>query len=123
MFGFHLRPIHIVLDINQPGRIGEEGTYHAGKIIGRVLSNHFQGPLPSETLLYGRLWTEGLTKYGHPAVLARYTEALLPDGRRLPVCIIPDGDETGLLTKLPNSKPGAARLYRQYEVGAVRRWP
>lgn len=112
----------IVIDINQPGEVQQEGSYHPGSIISRVVKHSWEGPLPDGTLLYGQLWTEGLTKYGKEAVLGRYTEALLPDGRRVPVCFIL-GDQTGLTAKNPGSKAGDARLPRQWMGFAVRRWP
>jgi serine/threonine protein kinase len=112
----------VVIDINQPGTAQEEGIYREGKIISKVVKYEWTGPLPEGTLLYGQLWTEGLTKYGQEAVLGRYTEALLPDGRRVPVCFIL-GDLTGLITKNEGSEPGAARLPREWTVLAVRRWP
>jgi eukaryotic-like serine/threonine-protein kinase len=112
----------VVIDINQPGSNGEDGTYHEGKIISRIVSYEWTGPLPDGTLLYGRLWTEGLTKEGDEAVLGRYTEALLPNGRRVPVCFIL-GDQTGLTRKRPGSKPGKALLRREMSALAVRRWP
>jgi serine/threonine-protein kinase len=114
----------VIIDIGQPGTEQQEGVYHTGKVVGRVETRDWKekSPLPDGTLLYGQLWTEGLTKYGNEAVLGRYTEALLPDGRRLPICFIL-WDHTGLLTKREGSKPGAARLPRRVEMMAVRRWP
>ncbi|SEU14718.1 serine/threonine protein kinase [Stigmatella erecta] len=112
----------VVIDINQPGSNRQEGAYHEGKIVSRVVRYRWTGPLPDGTLLYGQLWTEGLTKEGEEAVLGRYTEALLPDGRRVPVCMVL-GDLTGLTIKYPNSKPGQARLPREMSALAIRRWP
>ena len=115
-------PYSVVIDINQPGKEWQEGTYGPGPIISRVVKYSFTGPLPDGTLLYGQLWTEGLTKEGPEAVYGRYTEALLPDGRRFPVCFIL-GDLTGLTIKGEGSKPGEARLPREWRAIAVRRWP
>ena len=112
----------VVIDINQPGTSRQEGIYQEGKVVDRVVKYSWTGPLPEGTLLYGRLWTEGLTKEGQEAVLGRYTEALLPDGRRVQVCFIL-GDLTGLTIKNPGSKPGEARLPREWSAMAVRRWP
>jgi eukaryotic-like serine/threonine-protein kinase len=112
----------VMIDINQPGKQHQEGIYRPGPITSRVVKYSWTGPLPDGTLLYGQLWTEGLTKEGPEAVLGRYTEALLPDGRRVPVCFIL-GDQTGLTIKNEGSKPGEARLPRQWGVLAVRRWP
>ncbi|ADO68932.1 serine/threonine protein kinase [Stigmatella aurantiaca] len=112
----------VVVDINQPGNNLQEGVYHAGKIVSRVVRFGWTGPLPEGTLLYGQLWTEGLTKEWKEAVLGRYTEALLPDGRRIPVCMIL-GDATGLTIKKKGSKPGEARLQRRMEALPVEMWP
>ncbi len=112
-----------IIDINQPGKPEQDGVYQEGKVVGRVVRHSWTGThLPEGTLLYGQLWTEGLTKYGQEAVLGRYNEVLLPDGRRLPVCFVL-GDQTGLITKNPGSKPGAARLPREWSIMAVERWP
>jgi serine/threonine protein kinase len=113
----------VVIDINQPGQEGQEGIYHEGKIISRVVGDRKMGPLPDGTLLYGQLWTEGLTKYGNEAVLGRYTEALLPDGRRVPICIVLGDYASGLVMKNPGSKPGQARLPRELRATSVQRWP
>jgi serine/threonine-protein kinase len=112
----------VVIDPNQPGTNQQEGTYRPGPIVSKVVKYSWTGPLPEGTLLYGQLWTEGLTKEGQEAVLGRYTEALLPDGRRVPVCFVL-GDLTGLTIKNPGSKPGEARLPREWSALAVRRWP
>ena len=114
----------VVIDIGQPGNTQQEGIYHEGEIISRVVKEPWaNGPLPEGTLLYGRLWTEGLTKYGTEAVLGRYTEALLPDGRRVPICIVLGDYASGLVMKNPGSKPGQARLPRELHATSVLRWP
>ncbi|MDC0712410.1 serine/threonine-protein kinase [Stigmatella sp. ncwal1] len=112
----------VIIDINQPGKNTQEGIYHEGKIISRVVKYARTGPLPDGTLLYGQLWTEGLLKYREEAVYGRYTEALLPDGRRIPICFVL-GDLSGLTIKNPGSKPGQARLPREWSVLAVDYWP
>ncbi|WP_309897501.1 serine/threonine-protein kinase [Archangium sp.] len=114
-----------IVDVNQPGEPTEEGTYRDGPLVSRVVQHEWSPPqLPGGTLLYGRLWTGPgiLDADGEESVLGRYTEALLPDGRKLPVCIVLGGWE-GLREKLPGSKPGAVRLMRHLPVAAVRRWP
>ncbi|WP_224242236.1 serine/threonine protein kinase [Hyalangium gracile] len=112
----------IVIDINQPGTQYDQGVYHEGKIISRVETAWGKSPLPDGTLLYGQLWTEGLIKRGREAVLGRYTEALLPDGRRVPICFVL-GDSTGLTIKDPGSTPGQARLPRVWSAMSVEWWP
>lgn len=119
---FYQGTYRVVIDINQPGSHMQDGVFHAGKIVSRVVRYKWTGPLPDGTLLYGRLWTEGLTRGGNEVVLGRYTEALLPDGRRVPVCFVL-GDLSGLLGKLPGSKPGEAVLPREWSITPVQYWP
>jgi serine/threonine-protein kinase len=114
------RFLNVIIDINQPGTMSQEGTYRPGPIVSKVVQ--VNSPLPEGTLLYGHLWTEGLIKRGEEAVLARWTEALLPDGRRVPVCFAL-WDHTGLMSKLDGSKPGQARLPRQVYADPVDFWP
>jgi hypothetical protein len=112
----------VIVDINQPGEESQEGIYRPGPIVSKVMKYPGRGPLPEGTLLYGKLWTEGLTKEGHDAVYGRYTEILLLDGRRLPVCFVL-GDLSGLSAKEEGSKPGEPRLRRAMSALPVRRWP
>ncbi|MDC0714389.1 protein kinase [Stigmatella sp. ncwal1] len=112
----------VIIDIHQPGTRTQAGIYREGKVVGRVVTTSYKGALPDGTLLYGQLWTENIFKRGEEAVLGRYTEALLPDGRRIPVCFSL-GDDTGLTTKMDGSKPGQARLQRSWVVRAVEIWP
>ncbi|PTL84969.1 serine/threonine-protein kinase [Vitiosangium sp. GDMCC 1.1324] len=114
-----------ILDINQPGDNSEEGTYRDGPIVGRVVQYVNTDPaLPVGTLLYGQLWTgPGFhDKIGREAVHGRYTQALLPDGRKVPVCIVVGGTD-GRWAKLPGSKADAAVLRRVVPVSAVSPWP
>lgn len=116
-----------IIDIHQPGDQSEEGTYRDGPVVGRAV--HIEGwtdpSLPSGTLLYGRLWTgPGLRdRSGRDVVVGHYTEALLPDGRKKPVCIVLGGPDQGGVGKLPGSQPGAVLLPRELPVGVVSRWP
>ncbi len=117
--------ISAVVDIHQPGEPTDKGTYRDGPIVSRVLGDERTHPeLPDGTLLYGRLWTgPGLkTRNGLDAILGRYTEALLPDGRKLAVCMVLGGPE-GLWRTHDGSMPGAARTNRVVPVAAVRSWP
>ncbi|MGZ3460216.1 MAG: serine/threonine protein kinase [Archangium sp.] len=119
------RRFQATVDINQPGGPTEEGTYRDGPIIGRVVQYDWSPHgLPGGTLLYGRLWTgPGIQdRDGEDAVMGRYTEALLPDGRKLSVCIVL-GQADGREHKWPGSKPGAAVLKRELAVFPAERWP
>ncbi len=117
--------LQAVVDINQPGDMSDFGVYKDGPHSGG--DSRGDGNLTEGTLLYGRLWT-GPGIYDHEAsvereaVLGRYTEALLPDGTKYPVCIVLGGAD-GRVPKVAGSKPGAARLARALPVRAVRRWP
>jgi len=118
-------PLQAIVDINQPGDMSEVGLYQDGPVIGRITEG--DGNLPAGTLLHGRLWT-GAGIYDiagskeRPAVLGRYTQAILPDGRKYPVCIVL-GDTDGRVPKAEGSKPGAAVLARELPVSPVGRWP
>ncbi|MDY7225864.1 serine/threonine protein kinase [Hyalangium rubrum] len=113
-----------ILDIHQPGGIVDRGVYREGPIVGRVVRDELsRHPLPDGTLLYGYLWTEGITKEELGAVMGRYTEALLPDGRRFPVCFVLGDHITGRITKAEGSKPGSTVLPRADRVYPVTRWP
>ncbi|WP_224245563.1 protein kinase domain-containing protein [Hyalangium gracile] len=122
MIGSNALPV--VIDIHQPGMDGQLGVYHAGRIVSRVeLPEGWKHdyPVPDGTLLYGQLWTEGLSIEGREAVYGRYTEMLLPDGRRFPVCYTLGS--TGYKVKRPGSKPGEPVLERDSLVIPVERWP
>jgi serine/threonine-protein kinase len=71
--------------------------------------------LPEGTLLSGYLWTSGEVAVG------RYTEAQLPDGRTVPVCVVLG--KRGYFEKEEGSKPGAVRLPKTFPAYAVERWP
>jgi serine/threonine-protein kinase len=106
--GAEMREYLALVDINNPGDPGQQGiSPPPGKLVSRLL----EGPLPAGALLYGQVWTEGLTKGGREAVYGRYTEVLLPDGRRLPVCMVLGEGFTGLSVK--------ADLRREWSVTAV----
>ncbi|HYO55395.1 serine/threonine protein kinase, partial [Archangium sp.] len=115
-----------VVDINQPGD-NELGFYQDGPVIGRIAYEELADQdLPAGTLLHGHLWT-GPDVYdttGHvpePAIMGRYTLAVLPDGRKYPVCIVL-GDVDGRIGRHPEGG-GAAALNRRVPVSVVRRWP
>ncbi|MCY1041184.1 protein kinase [Corallococcus sp. bb12-1] len=118
------KPLRAIVDINQPGDPSEDGTYQDGPIVGRIVGKSWTDPaLPAGTLLYGRLWTgPGIYEWDEEAVIARYTEARLPDGRVYPVCLVLGG-ESGRVLKQPGSKPGATVLPNEFTVYSVWRWP
>ncbi|HZH17447.1 MAG TPA: serine/threonine protein kinase, partial [Archangium sp.] len=117
--------LRAVVDINQPGDMSEEGVYTDGPVIGRLTVG--DGNMPEGTLLHGRLWTgPGIydleTNVERAAVMGHYTLAVLPDGRKIPVCIVL-GNPDGRVPKREGSKEGAAVLNREVPVSAVWRWP
>ncbi|WP_052518223.1 serine/threonine protein kinase [Archangium violaceum] len=116
--------LRAILDINQPGEFQEVGTYQEGPVISRLVEG--DGNLPEGTLLYGRLWTgPGIYDYPpefkRPAVMGRYTLAVLPDGRKYPVCIAL-GDRYARVRTHEGSKEGAVVLNRELPVSPVWRW-
>lgn len=119
------RGLRAIVDINQPGDFSEVGTYQEGPVIGRLVEG--AGGLPEGTILHGHLWTgpgiyevQGEEKV--PAVLGRYTLAVLPDGQKHPVCLVLGGED-GRVPTGEGSKLGAVRLPRELPVSAVWRWP
>jgi serine/threonine-protein kinase len=113
--------LRAIVDIHQPGDQSQLGTYQDGAIEGRITRG--EGGLPEGTLLRGQLWTgPGIFEYDREAVIARYTEARLPDGRTVPVCIVLGGPD-GRVPKARGSKPGAVQLPRELPANAVELWP
>ncbi|MCY1075533.1 serine/threonine protein kinase [Archangium lansingense] len=114
-----------VVDINQPSDVSEPGVYTDGPVIGRITEG--DGNMPEGTLLHGRLWTgPGIydleANVPRAAIMGRYTLAVLPDGRKLPVCIVL-GNPDGRVPKREDSKEGAALFSREAPVSAVWDWP
>ncbi len=115
----------VLIDINQPGVIQDDGTYRDGPLVGRVRHLETSSPgLPGGTLLFGQLWTgPGIkNQIGEESVIGRYTHALLPDGRKVPVCIVLGGPD-GRWYKEPGSTADVAVLPRELPVSAVWDWP
>jgi serine/threonine-protein kinase len=109
----------LTLDIHQPGPAYKSGFYREGPVTSRV-EDFFenQRALPEGTLLYGRLWildSKGL-------VMGRWTEALLPDGRKFPVCYVLS-DRTGRMYGEKGSTGDAVKLPLRVPIHPVREWP
>jgi serine/threonine-protein kinase len=125
-------PLRAVVDINQPlppddmlNDMTAYGVYQDGPIISRITEG--DGNLPEGTLLHGYLWTgpgiyEDAGSRKLPAVMGRYTQAVLPDGRKYPVCIVL-GSFDGRVPKEERSTAGAAVIGRELPVSVVERWP
>lgn len=92
------------------------GVYREGPVTGLVVRGTEK--LVVGTELQGRLWLTD--RY----VIARYTEAKLPDNTRVPVCItLADPDAQPGFVKQAGSKPDAAVAGREGIASAVTRWP
>ncbi len=114
--------LRALVDVDQPGEIGERGLFQEGPVVGRITVG--EGLLVEGTLLYGHLWTgPGLKdEVGREAVIGRYSRALLPDGRKFPVCIALGGPQ-GRMDRVPGFKPGTVQIPRDAPVNAVWYWP
>ncbi|WP_244219570.1 serine/threonine protein kinase [Corallococcus interemptor] len=106
--------VQVTIDRSQPGDPGDEGVFRDGPVTGVVFTAN--RAIPKGTVFSGRLWTGDGT-----FLLARYTEAHLPDGRTLPVCFAVGLD--GPHEAWEGSKPGAVRQSRVQVAYAVDRWP
>ncbi|NNB94289.1 hypothetical protein HI113_10270 [Corallococcus exiguus] len=106
--------VQVTIDRRQPGLPGDAGVFRDGPVTGVVFKGRKY--LPTGTVFSGRLWTGDGT-----FLLARYTEAHLPDGRTLPVCFTIGED--GPVEPYKNSKPGAVRYSRVDVAYVVDRWP
>ncbi|NTX41434.1 protein kinase [Myxococcus sp. CA033] len=105
--------VTVTIDKNQPGTMSDAGVYSDGPVRGIVRKGVKE--LPTGTVLLGRVWTGG------GALLARYTEATLPNGRTYPVCIAIG--EKGAEEAEPGPQPGSITYSRSTLGFAVKRWP
>ncbi|RYZ40957.1 MAG: hypothetical protein EOO71_13880 [Myxococcaceae bacterium] len=110
----HRDRFNVVVDKQQPGEGSDKGIYNDGPVTGVVRRSTKPESFPDGTLLSGYLWTGGEFFVG------RYTEAHLPDGRTLPVCI--ELGKRGYGEKADGSKPGAVVFDRDFPGYAVERW-
>lgn len=117
--------LYALVDVKQSGDTPHLGVYTDGEVIGQITRG--AGLLVAGTFLHGRLWTgpdiyDVETTEKRPAVMGRYVLAVLPDGRKFPVCIV-IGNDDGRIPKLEGSNPGAAVFKREVPVSVVWRWP
>ena len=115
-------PLRALVDVHQPGEPWDKGLYKEGPVVGRVTVG--EGRLVEGSLLYGQLWIgPGLKDdFGREAVIGRYTQALLPDGKKYPVCIALGGPD-GRMPWMAGPKSGTVQLPRDSPVNAVWRFP
>ncbi|TQF09185.1 protein kinase [Myxococcus llanfairpwllgwyngyllgogerychwyrndrobwllllantysiliogogogochensis] len=105
--------VTVTIDKSQPGGLNSVGVYSDGPVRGIVRLGVDE--LPTGTVLLGRVWTGG------GALLARYTEARLPNGRTYPVCIAIG--EKGAEEAEPGPQPGTVTFSRSAYGYAVKDWP
>ncbi|NVJ26876.1 serine/threonine protein kinase [Myxococcus sp. AM011] len=103
----------VTIDKNQPGAMSQGGVFSDGPVRGIVRDGIRE--LPTGTVLMGRVWTGG------GALLARYTEARLPDGRTYPVCIAIG--EKGAEEAEAGPTPGTVSFNRSMYGYVVKEWP
>ncbi|MCP3105543.1 protein kinase [Myxococcus sp. K15C18031901] len=104
----------VTIDASQPGAMGGEGgIYSSGPVRGIVRKGVER--IPAGTMLRGRVWV------GERSILARYTEATLPNGRTYPVCIAIG--EKGPEEADPGPRPGTVEFNRSMYGYAVKEWP
>ncbi|RKG61295.1 hypothetical protein D7V80_35200 [Corallococcus sp. CA054B] len=115
--GLNLRPGNLAeIQIDRQQRDFRQVVFTDGPVTG-VIKNSSWPALPSGTPISGYLWTGG------GIIVARYTEAHLPDGRTLPVCFeIGDSRHPGFLPHSVNSKPGMVVGNNRVPAYAVMRW-
>ncbi|WP_199729189.1 hypothetical protein [Corallococcus sp. CA053C] len=108
-------PVAFYVDARQRSA-GDAGVFRDGPVTGEVYKDENRA-LPKGTLLYGYLWTGN-----KDVLLGRYTEARLPNGQRVPVCIeMGDEDDLGWVT-WEGSKPGEVVVRQNVGGIAVERW-
>jgi len=112
-FGAHL-------DASQPEVSGGEplGVYRSGSIVSRVSDPEDTG-LPKGTLLYGQLWVNEKER----RVYGRWSEAELPGGKKVPVCLILRGPGWDGYPWMEGSTPGAVKLPKEHTFEPVLHWP
>ena len=105
------------LDIHNQGAISDYGDYRAGPIVS-FIGSEFDAVswFPLGTKLYGFMWTGG------ERVRAYWTEAHLPDGQKLPVCIELGFNEGEGYWKDPGTQPGTVRISKRTAATVTRRF-
>lgn len=79
--------------------------------------------MPAGTLLYGQLWMNEKERVAY----GRWTEAELPGGKKVPVCLTITRYDT-MYGRVgykwsKGSTPGAVRMPKELMVSVVNRWP
>jgi serine/threonine-protein kinase len=117
--------LSLAIDVHQKGDAYEyaPGVYREGPITGLVVRGREK--LVEGTTLKGRLWlAKGDADSPLGYVVGRYTEAQLPDGRHLPVCIVlADPTAQPGFPIREGAGDGVALTLRWGPATAVSRWP
>ncbi len=101
--------VHRSIDTKRPKHSGlPKIEVKTGPVLGRYDHLSVGGLVPVGTLFTGYIWTDADPEF----IYGRYTEAILPDGRKIPVCLMltdaldqNNGPVKGL-RKRSGSKPG-----------------
>jgi serine/threonine-protein kinase len=107
---------YVTLDINRPGGVSEFDDFRAGPIVSVINKFDEVDLLPLGTKLYGHMWTGG------EKIQAYWTQAELPWGQKMPVCMVLGFDERGGYWKEPGTYPGAFKISRQAPMTVTRRF-
>ena len=108
----------VQLYIHDQGELSEFANSQPGPIVSVIGSEwDADGWFPIGTKLYGFMWTGGEEK-----VQAYWTEAHLPDGQKLPVCLVLGYDERGGYWKRPGTQPGTFRISKRAPATVMRRF-
>ena len=108
---------YVTLDINRPGALSQFDDFRAGPIVSGIGDEtDAVDLLPLGTKLYGFMWTGG------DKVHVYWTRAELPNGAKMPVCMVLGFDEQGGYWKEPGTQPGTFRITRQAPVVVTRRF-
>ena len=108
---------YVTLDINRPGGASEFDDFRAGPIMSVIYDKEDAADLlPVGTKLYGHLWTGG------EKIQAYWTQAELPWGQKMPVCMVLGFDERGGYWKEAGTYPGAFKISRQAPMTVTRRF-
>jgi serine/threonine-protein kinase len=108
---------YLTVDINRPGGASEFDDFRAGPLVSVIYDKEDAANLlPVGTKLYGHLWTGGEKIQGY------WTQAELPWGQKMPVCMVLGFDERGGYWKEPGPHPGTFKISRQAAFTVTRRF-
>jgi serine/threonine-protein kinase len=103
------------LYIHDQGAMSDFANSQPGPIVS-VIDSGGTDWFPLGTKLYGFMWTGG------EKVQVYWTEAHLPDGQKLPVCLVLGWDERGGYWKNPGTQPGTFHISKRPPMTVTRRF-